>query len=459
MFSALPSTKVRAQSEPSPSKFRRVAKPMPNQYIVVLNNNIPDSEVASRAAEMAFTAGGSVEHIYRYALSGFSAKMPEAAAIALSLDPRVDFVEEDGLVSVGTTQTNPPWGLDRIDQQDLPLDSSYSYNQDGTGVHVYIIDTGIRATHQDFGSPSRVSLGVDVVGDGQNGADCFPHGTQVASVVGGNMYGVAKNVSLTNVRVVNCVGTGGTSLIISGVDWVTSNHIKPAVANMSLQPSASTSLDKAVRQSIAAGVNYVVIAGNQNQDASNISPARATQAITVGATDISDNRWVESPTKGSNFGTVLDLFAPGKDIPAAYASSDIATLTDSGTSLAGPHVTGAVAQYLQTDTTACQSTVSDVITSNATSNKVTNPGTGSPNLLLFTPQTWPSPTYYSLSLNGSSAYVDVPNAGLGVSLDITGAVTVEAWVKLNSNSVRQAIVERYNPSRARALTMAATDSD
>lgn len=394
---------------------------------------------------MARVHGGSVTHIYRYALRGFSATMNEAAAIAVSLDQRVEFVEEDGRGSVDTTQTNPPWGLDRIDQRDLPLDSAYSYVQTGAGVNAYIIDSGIRATHQDFGSPSRVSFGADFVGDGQNGADCADHGTAVASITGGITYGVAKGVSITNVRVVDCAGFGATSTIISGVDWVTGNHIKPAVTNMSIGISPSTSLDKAVRKSIAAGVTYVVSAGNNNVDASGQSPARVTQAITVGATDVLDNRWQDSPSLGSNFGTVLDLFGPGKDIPAAGNTSDIANFLFTGTSFAAPHVAGAVTQYLQTDTTACPSTLSEIITSNATSNKVINPGSGSPNQLLFTPQAWPVATYYSLSLNGTNAYVDVPNGGLGVSLDITGPVTVEAWIKTSSTS-RQGIIERFNSS-------------
>lgn len=459
MISVISTTKVGAQDQLTSAKFRRVAKPIPNQYIVVLDDDTPSSEVASKAAELAATAGGSFSRVYRYALKGFSARMSESAAIAISVDSRVEFVEEDALASVGTTQTitypeKGQWGLDRIDQTDLPVSGTYTYSQTGTGISAYVIDTGLRTTHQDFGG--RASFGTDKVGDGQPAnADCvnaFPyphgHGTLVAGLIGGTDYGVAKSVNLIKVRVIGCDGFSVGSSIIDGIDWVTGNQVKPAVANMSLQLAGGvTAVDKAVRRSIAAGVTYVVIAGNFNQDASNTSPARVAQAITVGATGndsfgadpISDQR-----ASFSNFGTVLDLFAPGVHLPSSSAAADDAHHFDDGTSLSGPLVTGAVAQYLQVDSTACQSTVSEVITNNATPDRVTDPH-GSPNKLLFIPATWPAPTYYSLSLNGTG-YVDVPNAGLGVSLDITGPLTLEAWVRLNSNTTRQGIVEKYNPS-------------
>ncbi|MEK6410976.1 MAG: S8 family peptidase [Acidobacteriota bacterium] len=474
MMSSISTNKVSAQGQSAAiGKFRRIGRPIPNQYIVVLNDDISGSEVASRAAEMARASGGIVSHIYRYSLTGFSARMSEAAAIALSLDPRVEFVEEDGEVFPGTTQLNPPsWGLDRIDQRDLPVDSSYSYTKDGTGVNVYVIDTGMRLTHQDFGGRAYLGADCTVTDGGGNcvgpGTDGLNHGTLVASIVGGNQYGVAKNVTLYNVRVLPTDLFDATvSMVIGGVDWVTAHHVKPAVANMSLQASSiSTAMDKSIRRSIAAGVTYVVIAGNNNADASLKSPSDVTQAIVVGATGneaapyYSDNRWV-GPFNASNFGSVLDLFAPGAGITGASSTGDTATQTLSGTSLASPEVAGAAAQYLQIDPAACQCTINHILTDDpanggvVTTDHVVNPGTGSPNKLLFVPQTWPTLSYSSLSLNGSSAYIDVPDpASGGVPLDITGAVTVEAWVKTTSTA-RQAIVERYNNSACRARPTAA----
>jgi subtilisin family serine protease len=302
--------------------------------------------------------------------------MTEEEAIALSEDPDVRFVEEDSVVEVSATQNNPPWGLDRIDERDRPLSGTYSYTRTGSGVNVYVIDTGIRRTHTQFGG--RAFVGFDAIGDGRNTSDCNGHGTHVAGTVGGSTYGVAKAVRLYAVRVLNCSGSGTNSGVIAGVDWVTRNRIRPAVANMSLGGGASSALDTAVRNSIIAGVTYVVAAGNSNANAANYSPARVGEAITVGSTTSTDAR-----SSFSNYGSVVDIFAPGSSITSAWYSGDTATRTISGTSMASPHTAGVAARYLQGNTGASPATVRNAIVSAATLNRLTGILTGTANRLLF----------------------------------------------------------------------------
>jgi subtilisin family serine protease len=439
-------------------KLRRVADPVPGEYIVVLREDLSVSLAVSD--ELLARYGGARKFQYQNVLNGMSVAMPEVAAVALSEDPRVEFVEENGYMYAQDCQTSPvpPWGLDRIDDLDLPVDGSYCYGQDGTGVNAYLVDTGIRVTHQQFGG--RASSVFDAIGDGQNGNDCYPpdgHGTLVASVIGGSRYGVAKNADLYGLRVFDCSGQGSPATndrIVAALDWLVVNHQKPAVANLSIGGQASTAVDKAVRRTIAAGIVCVVAAGNSNKDAATQSPSRVASAIVVGGTmrnpqvdPTQDYRW-----PSSNFGNVVDLFAPGAEITGASTLSDTAITTKDGTSFAAPHVTGVVAQYLQGHPDACQCTVEQRLIGDATLNAIlmgftipdTNPPT--PNRMLFLPASWSASSYYSLSLNGSSAYIDVPNAGdtLGVSLDITGPITVEAWVRLDTNSIAQSIVARYS---------------
>jgi subtilisin family serine protease len=289
-------------------------------------------------------------------------------------------VEADQPMHATTTQTGATWGIDRVDQRNLPLSTTYTYTADGTGVNAYIIDTGIRFSHAQFGG--RATSGFDAV-DGGSADDCNGHGTHVSGTVGGSTYGVAKNVHLVAVRVLDCSGSGTTAGVISGVDWVTANHVSPAVANMSLGGGASTTLDNAVASSIASGVTYAVAAGNGNflgiaANACNSSPARVATALTVGATDQTDKK-----ASFSNYGTCLDLFAPGVNITSSWYGSDTATNTISGTSMATPHVVGVAALYLQGNPSATPATVSAALVANATTGKVTSPGTGSPNRLLF----------------------------------------------------------------------------
>ena len=375
-------------------KFRRLRadKRIANQYIVVLKNNVADVE--SEAGRLSRDIGGDREggHIYQHALKGFSVRMPEAQAAKLADDPRVAFVEEDGVVSLVTTQTGATWGIDRIDQRDLPLDGNYNYNATGVGVKAYIIDTGIRATHTQLAG--RVISGFTAINDGLGTNDGNGHGTHVSGTVGGSTYGVAKNVTLVAVRVLDSSGNGTNSGVISGVDFVTSDHQagQPAVANMSLGGGISSALDTAVTNSINDGVTYAIAAGNSNIDACGTSPARVASAITVGATTITDAR-----ASFSNFGTCLDIFAPGNNITSSWNTSDTATNTISGTSMATPHVAGVAALFLETNPTASPATVTAAIIDNSTPNKVTGAGTGSPNRLLFSlltgaPPPTPTPT-------------------------------------------------------------------
>ena len=367
------------------AKFLKSENGIPNQYIVVFKEDVASANVASLTAELYELYGGKIKHIYEHALRGFAVELPESLAIALSKDPRIDHVTQDVEISGSITQFNPTWNLDRIDQRALPLDGAYTYNNTGAGVNVYVIDSGIRPTHQDFGG--RAFIAADFVGDGQNGRDCNGHGTHVAATVGGTQYGVAKEVTIRAVRVLNCNNVGTAAGVIAGVNWVTANHIKPAVANMSLGGSPPfPDLDTAVRNSIASGVTYTIAAGNGTNndsipiDASNVSPARVTEAITVSATDISDNR-----ASFANFGAGVDVFAPGVNVTSAWWFNDTATNTIPGTSMAAPHVAGVVALYLQDHRDANSShpaVVHQMVQSNASKDRVINAGP-TPNWLLY----------------------------------------------------------------------------
>src|SRR5687767_4156243 len=361
-------------------KVRKNSKKIENQYIVVFDDAVigerGDYSIAGYMADdMAKRYRGKLKHVYKHAINGFSVEMSEADAEEMAQDYRVLFVEEDGVVTADATQSNPPWGLDRIDQRNRPLSGTYTYNWTGSGVRAYIIDTGIRTAHTQFGG--RASNVFDAFGG--NGQDCNGHGTHVAGTVGGSTYGVAKSARLRGVRVLNCSGSGSTSGVIAGVDWVRQNHIAPAVANMSLGGGASTALDNAVNNLSNAGVPIAVAAGNSNANACNYSPARAANAITTGSTTSSDVR-----SSFSNFGTCLDIFAPGSSIRSAWYTSTTATATLSGTSMASPHVAGAAALYKQANPSASSTTIRNALVNNATTNVITNAGTGSPNRLLYT---------------------------------------------------------------------------
>ncbi len=361
------------------AQFLRSPNAVPGQYIVVLRSGL--KELARRgpaaiAQEMAASHGGQVLHTYSHAVKGFSVRMPEARVQRLLQDPRVQLIEEDAYVQATASQSGATWGIDRTDQRNLPLNSTYTYNADGSGVHAYIVDTGVNLTHNEF--TGRVGNGYDAVTSGGSASDCNGHGTHVAGTVGGTTYGLAKNVTIHPVRVLDCNGSGTTAGVIAGVDWVSQNHVKPAVANMSLGGGASTTLDNAVNNAVAAGVVFAVAAGNDNSNACNYSPARAASALTVGSTTSSDAR-----SSFSNYGTCLDIFAPGSSITSAWYTSNTATNTISGTSMASPHVAGVAALYLQCNPSATPAQVETALEGNATSGVLSSVGTGSPNLLLY----------------------------------------------------------------------------
>ena len=349
------------------------AQVIPGRFIVTLRDGVSPAAVAREH-------GVSPDFVYTAALNGFAGSIADAARSGLLRDARVSRIEPDGIATTQATQTGATWGLDRVDQRALPLSTTFTYTSTGAGVTAYIIDTGIRFAHSEFGG--RATSGFDAV-DGGGADDCNGHGTHVAGTVGGGTYGIAKGVSLVAVRVLDCGGSGSWSGVIAGMDWVTANHAAgtPAVANMSLGGGASASVDDAVRRMIADGVATGVAAGNGNrggrqQDACNSSPARVAEAMTIGATDKTDTK-----TSWSNYGPCVDWFAPGLSITSSWYTSNTATSTISGTSMATPHVVGVASLYLQGNPGASAQTVRDALYAATTKNVVLRSSTANAHLL------------------------------------------------------------------------------
>ncbi|MGX7669078.1 S8 family peptidase [Plantactinospora sp. DSM 117369] len=375
---------VPAAAAPPEAPVRGVgaANAVADSYIVVFKDTaVARASVSTTARGLIGKHGGKVGRTYSAALRGFEISASAQAARRIAADPSVAYVEQNKTYQISGTQPNPPsWGLDRIDQRNRPLDSSYTYPNTASNVNAYVIDTGIRFSHNDFGG--RAVSGFDAV-DGGAADDCNGHGTHVAGTVGGTSYGVAKAARIYGVRVLNCSGQGTTAQVVAGMDWVTANAVRPAVANMSLGGAADSAIDTAVNNSINAGITYVVAAGNGNvlgvrQNACNYSPARVPNAITVGATQNND-----AAASFSNFGTCVDILGPGVGITSAWSTGDTATNTISGTSMASPHVAGAAAMVLSANPTWSPQQVRDYLVNNSTPDVVTNPGTGTPNRLLY----------------------------------------------------------------------------
>ena len=405
--------------------FRSVlvtAQRIPNRHIVVFRDDVLDP--GALADLLVRAGGGRLHYTYSHALKGFAATLPTQALDAIRRNPNVSYIELDGQVSIdATTQLNPPsWGQDRVDQRRLPLDNTYSADGDGVGVRVYILDTGIRFSHQEYAG--RAFSGYDFIDNDADASDCQGHGTHVAGTVAGRSTGLAKAATLVAVRVLDCGGSGSYSQVIAGVDWVTRDHQArgtPAVANMSLGGSASAAVNQAVTNSIAAGVVYAVAAGNSNKDACTASPASTPNAITVAASGGADAR-----ASFSNYGVCVDLFAPGVSITSSTMTADNSYASWSGTSMATPHVAGVAALYLSANRSATPAQVEAAIEGGATPNLVTDPA-GSPNLLLYS-RVAPAPA-------PDAPAVDIKANGVdGPLVSALGSTVTISWTSRNVES-------------------------
>ena len=427
-----------------------------DRYIVVLKDGVSSAQAASDAA----AKGADVGHVYRHALNGYSASLTDALLSALLRSDRVDRIVSDTKLRFNATQANPPsWGLDRVDQRWLPLDNSFTYNATGAGVDAYIIDTGIRRSHAEFGG--RAVTGIDLI-DGGEVDDCYGHGTHVAGTVGGNSYGVAKAVRLIGVRIGGCEASLNTSTAIAGIDWVTGHHQagQPAVANMSFGGGTNAAMDTAVRNMVADGVTAVVAAGNGNiiglaTNACNTSPARTAEALTVSSVDRSDKK-----VSYANTGTCVDLFAPGLDIVSASYQSDTGAATMSGTSMAAPHVAGAAALYLQSNPSASPAAVHAAVVGSSTSGVVISPGSGSPNRLLYTSAfTAGGPVNQAPTASFTTSCTNLACTFTDTSTDADGTIASRSWnFGDGTTSTAAAPSKTYSAAGTYTVTLSVTDN-
>ncbi len=370
-----PGSDVTGISAPAGASRSVQSEPIPNRYIVRFRDNVPSTLLGARV--VASRNDAVISHVYNSVIRGAAFEMSAAAAEKMKSDPSVLAVEQDQIVHFATTQSNPTWGLDRVDQRNLPRSNSYTYRLTGAGVTVYILDTGINFTHSEFGG--RAVKGEDEITPDGTAADCHGHGTHVAGTVGGSTYGVAKGVKLVAVRVLDCNGAGSLASVIGGIDWMRQNFSGPSIANMSLGTGYSPAFNAVVENAIAAGITFVVAAGNSTANACDESPASASGAISVGATDVND-----AFAYFSNYGRCVTLSAPGVSITSAWIGSTTASYVLSGTSMSSPHAAGAAALYLEAAPASTPAQVLAGLVGNGTADVIKALPASTRNLLLYT---------------------------------------------------------------------------
>ncbi|MGH3861907.1 S8 family serine peptidase [Actinokineospora sp.] len=427
-----------AQSSTAAIQNANAPGAVPDRYIVVFkDDSVSRASVSAKANDLAGKHGGQVKFTYDSILRGFSVSMKESQALALAKNPMVKYVEQAVYTTVADTQQNPTWGLDRIDQRDLPLNQTFNYPTDpGKGVHVYVLDSGLNAAHQEF--TGRVAAGYDFIDNDSTPQDCHGHGTHVAGTATGSTYGVAKKATLHPVRILNCQGGGSSDQILGGMNWVKNNGIKPAVVNFSVgcqQRCTQQSWDDGVKAVIASGIQWVQAAGNSNDDSCYYSPQKLPEAVTVGNSNQQDQRY--TGTGSSNYGSCLDIWAPGTGTISASHSSNTGTATMTGTSMASPHVAGAAAVYLGLNTSATPAQVRDALVNNGSTGKLTGINTGSPNVLLYTGfMSGPSDPPCSAATNTNDVAIPDNNTAITSSVTVTGcsgAGTSATSVKVDIN--------------------------